>query len=264
MLTISVKTDVERATAWLAELSNQVPYATAVALNATAFDVRAELAAEVQRVFDRPTPYIASRTLRVARATKLDLRARVGWEYIGGKGVDSADILCAEILGGPRKLKRFERALHAAGLLPSGMVAVPGQACKLDNYGNVSAGFIVKLLSYLGAFAEQGYRANTTAAGRARTARRVRTKEGFVRIAGVEYFVSHGRGERNGRMQHLPAGIWSRRGIHGSDISPVMMFVRRPTYRPRLHIDRVAQRVVAARFAHHFEVAIAQAIRTAR
>lgn len=264
MLTISVKTEVDRATAWLAELSNQVPYATAVALNATAFDVRSELAAEVQRVFDRPTPYIASRTLRVTKATKLTLQATVGWQSIGGGGTDPAKILSAEIIGGTRKLKRFERALRAAGILPSGMAAVPGQACKLDNYGNVSYGFIVKLLSYLGAFGAQGYRANLTAAGKAKLARRRVTKAGVVRIDGVEYFVSHGPGERDGRRQHLPAGVWSRRGVHGEDISPVMMFVRPPRYRPRLSVERVAKRVVSSRFPGYFQAAFEQAMRTAR
>lgn len=265
MLKLSV-TGLKEAVSRLDGFQSQLPYAAAQAFNTAAFDVRRALRQKAGAVFDRPTPFITDRSLRVwDRATKQNVAATVGWDYIGGKGGDPAQVLKAQVEGGARPLKRFERALRRAGILPNGMFAVPGEAAPLDQFGNLQSRLIVQLLSYLGAFNEVGYKANITAKGKAKLAQRTRTDRGFVRIDGVEYFVSRGKGEtRRGQQQHLPPGIWSRKGIHGSDIAPVLMFVRRPSYSVRLQAQRIAVDSFTASFSRAFPEALAKATRSAR
>lgn len=271
MLTIKVE-GLKEATAVLGGLTSQVPYAASVALNGAAFEVRRALQQKAKAVFDRPTPFITDRSLRVwDRATKTTLAATVGWGYIGGKGGDPEQVLKAQVDGGGRTLKRFERAMQRSGVMPHGTFAVPGEAAPLDAYGNIEPRFIVRLLSYLGAFGEVGYKANITAKGRARVAKRGRTASGFVRIGGVEYFVSKGPGEftgrgswKNGQQQRLPAGIWSRKGTHGSDIAPVLLFVRRPSYGARLPARRIAIDTAVPAFNRAFAEAMSRAVRSAR
>jgi hypothetical protein len=265
VLKLSV-TGLKEAVSRLDGLQSQLPYAAAQAMNTAGFDTRRALQQKARAVFDRPTPFITDRSLRVwERATKDSLATTVGWDYIGGKGGDPAQTLQAQVSGGARPLKRFERALQRAGIMPRGTYAVPGGAAPLDAFGNIESRFIVQLLSYLSAFSEVGYKANITAKGKAKLARRARSEGGFVRIDGVEYFVSRGAGQtRRGQQQHLPAGIWSRKGIHGSDIQPVLMFVRRPSYSARLPAQRIAVDTFMASFNRAFPEALAKASRSAR
>lgn len=226
------------------------------AINDVAFEVQGAWKAEMTREFDRVTPYVL-RSIWVDRATVLNPGARIWPRYMGGKGVDPAKVLAAEVRGGVRSSKRFERSLRAAGILPAGMAAVPSSSIDpeyIDAYGNVKGSFIVQLLSYLRAFSEQGYRANMTDKRRDKLAQRGRTERGFATIRGVEYFVSHGPGERNGRPQHLAPGIWSRRGIHGSDLRPVFLFTRSmPAYTKRLDLKGIGERVVRGSFEAAFK-----------
>lgn len=200
--------------------------AVAQALTDTGFQVRREMQAEIARQFDRPTPYIL-RSVQVKRATAADLVADIAPTYYGKAGTDPQRILKAQVDGGKRRLKRSEVALRNAGILPPGFVTAipetpfPGSD---DGKGNMRGPFIVKLLSYLQAFGEQGYRANM--------------KERTRRRQPVQFFVAYGR-LRASRAPHLAPGIWARQGAYGVDVRPVLMFVREPTYRPLLSFAAV-------------------------
>jgi hypothetical protein len=244
-------------------LPKQARYAAMLALNGTGFAARADLQAEMARVFDRPTPWVL-RSVDVVPATRDNLVVTIRLAYRGGKGVDPNNVLQAEILGGPRKTKRFERALQKAGVMLPGYFAVPGSACPLDAFGNIPGSFIVRLLSYLQAFPEQGYRANATAKTIKRLAKRGKTERGFKTIRGVEYFVSHGKGERSGKQQQLPRGIWQRSGIHGSDTKPVLLFVRAPRYKARFDMAGTIERTVERELLPRYSQALARAVETAR
>lgn len=252
---ITIEHNLQDLMASLQVAPERVARAEVNAMNDVAFEVRAEWHAEMQRQFDRPTPYIM-RSVWVERATVARPLATIWPRYLGGKGVDPAKILLAQARGGPRASKRFERALRTAGILPAGMAAVPSSYIDpqhIDAFGNVRGSFIVQLLSYLQAFGEQGYRANMTQRRRDALAQRGRTERGYATINGVQYFVSYGPGERNGRQQHLAAGIWSRRGIHGSDLRPVFLFTKSmPTYNRTLDLQSIGERVVSARYATAF------------
>lgn len=254
----------------------QQAFAAMRALNDAAFAARRAEQVAMRAVFDRPTPYVLNSVL-VRQASRDKLVASVYVDFFGpGKAPPPERVLQAEVFGGARALKRAERRLQAVGLLPPGMAMVPtrqllSDTSKVDAYGNVRGTFIRRLLSYFQAFREAGYQGNMSAATRKRLARRGRGDGGFARINGVEYFVSRGkgtwfgaRGWRGGRAQHLPAGIWQRRGTHGSDIQPLFLFVRLPSYAVRLRFHDVAERAVERTFRAAFARHLQRALETAR
>ncbi len=277
----------------VANLPKQMRYAGANALNSAAFKLREDWGGQIARVFDRPTPYIQN-SPRVTRMARPDaLQAWVAPAYQGGKGVEPAQVLAAEVFGGPRRLKRFEVAFQRKGILPGGMAMVPAtwllaDPAAGDGFGGIKGSFIVRLLSYLQAFGEQGYRANMTDKNRAKLSGRGRwvngrfyganTKTGAggqgamaMRQGGVEYFVSRGRGEfsgrrswKNGQQQHLPAGIWQRSGIYGAVVKPVFLFTRMPRYTVRLDTAALAQRAMQVHLPPLYRAALQRALATAR
>lgn len=214
--------------------------ATASALNDAAFAVRTEVQKEMESAFDRVTPYIM-KSVRVNKATSSNLVATVEPTYMGGKGVDPQKILLAEVEGGGRRDKRSEKALRRVGILPNGYVTViprdpfPGSD---DGRGNIRGPFMLQLLTYFAAMGEQGYRANMTAKRKGKLAAYGKTESGYKTINGVVYFVSYGKL----RGQHLHPGIWAKKGIHGVNVSPVLMFVKAPTYAIRLNFDEVLKK----------------------
>jgi hypothetical protein len=248
---------------WIDTVGKQARYATSVAMNQTMKDAQTAIKAALPRVFDRPTPYIVNSIRITTWAKPGALTAVLEPAYLGGKGVDPQKVLAAEIFGGTRRLKRSEVALQRVGILPPGYVTVPGSACPLDEYGNVKGSFIVQLLSYFAAFGEQGYRANMTDKRKAKLAKRGVTASGYRIIGGVEYFVSYGK-LRGGRAGHLHPGIWSRSGIHGATIKPILMFVPGSHYKPRFDLVGLGVKTIRERFPSNFGTAFADAMRTAR
>lgn len=249
----------------------QLRFAAAVALTRVAKASQAATYDTMRSVFDRPTPF-ALRSIKVTPATKAKLEARVALrDDTAGKGSSYADAIGHEFTGGVRKFKRSEGALRRAGLLRDGWIVVPGEAAELDAYGNITRSQIVRILAYVQAFGEQGYRANMTAKSKGRLAKRGLSGGGFKQIKGVEYFVSRGKGEwfgggswRQGRRQHLAPGVWSRTGTHGADIKPVLMFVRQGVYQRRIDLPGTVSRTVGAEFEAEFDEALEMAGRSAR
>lgn len=255
MIKIDVRMDIDRALQKLRDVTErQVPYATALALNKTADAVKDAEIKEMKDVFDRPTP-ITLDSLFVKRATKYQLTATVGIKDFMGKGTPASKWLAAQIKGGSRHLKKFEKALQSVGALPPGYFVVPGSACKLDQYGNIPGSLITQLLSYFNAFPEMGYRANMTAKRRALLAKGS-AKKG---TQGVVYFVGQPAGGK------LPLGIWARYTFHaGSAIKPVLIFVRHAQFQKLFDFEYVARKTVEKEFPAQFRAAIAEAMRTAR
>jgi hypothetical protein len=243
---------MDKAKEMLSELEKkQLPYATALALTRTGQDVKADLEAEMKKVFDRPTPYTLG-SLFLKPATKSNLSSMVYLREWAGKGTPATKYMSPNIFAQDRNVKRFEAALQRIGVLPSNMYVVPGAGADLDAYGNMSRGQIVQILSYLSAFGEQGYRANMTAKGRARL---LRGKRGSP---GIAYFVA----KPGGRLRH---GIYKRTGYSGgSTITPVMIFVRKPTYRSIYRFYEVARRTIERTWEENFRRAMREAMSTAK
>lgn len=257
-------TGIERVKKQLEALSGQqAREAYAKALNDTGFQVRREMQQAMAQRFDRPTPFIV-RSPKVIPATPEKLSVTVAPTYrsdlgtAGGKiGVDPQQVLQAQEFGGQRRDKRSEVALRRAGILPAGyQLAIPANPFpgSEDGFGNLKGPFLVQLISYFQAFGEQGYRANMSNRTRANLARGG-TAARLAKVAGPQlgrrYFVSYGRlrggarttraGEPDARASNLPPGIWAVLGASGAVVKPVVMFVRKGTYKPRLDLDSIGK-----------------------
>ena len=229
----------------------QMPYATMLALNDTARGGRKAIAAEIGKVFDRPTPF-AKRGVVYEKATKSDLKATVA--IYGSKaahgGLPPAYFLGPQVDGGRRSLKAFEVQLKSRGLLPEGKIVVPAERTKLDRYGNVSQGQLNRIMT--------GLKIDYRGAGATRVAS---TKKGKARIA---------RGSKRGFYfvpppgSHLAPGVWLELGFPRRAIYPVLMFVDAVTYKKRLPFDDVIDKYVDENLPRNYDRAWSYAMRTAR
>jgi hypothetical protein len=233
--------------------------AVATALTRTAVHVRDKAKQAMASSLDRPTPYTV-RQLKYVAATAQRPVAAVGFGVVGiedarGNVIRYQDLgaaetpagkyLAAQIEGGPRRNKRFEKALRIVGVLPNGWFAVPGARAKVDSYGNQSIGEIRQILSWFDA-AElvAGSRQNMRAAGREKRVK------GTRKTAGFEYFMVRPGDNRsfvrsNGKTgtHKMQPGIYRRTLLSlGSRIEPVVIFVSSVQYRKRFDFYGFAQR----------------------
>lgn len=250
MLKVTINPQLAEMRAVMSRIERQqLPYATAVALTKTAKFVQADIQREMARVFDRPKKYTLN-SLYVRPATKREQWAEVKVKDEAVKSLPPIRWLAPQLYGGGRAQKGFERALERVGLMPAGWRAVPTKAAPIDQYGNVTGGMIVKILSALKAMGEQGYLANRTARSSKRARRR---DEYFVALPGRE------------QTRHLRPGIYRRRGAGGVDITPIFLYVNHPPrYRKRLRFFEIAEQVGRMRFPLEFSKAMRAAVSTAR
>ncbi|WP_439685091.1 hypothetical protein [Cupriavidus oxalaticus] len=246
------------------QLGRQFPFAVAKGLTQTALDAKQRLVAEMGRRFERPTPYTLN-AIYIRSATKQTLEARVWVKSDAGKGTPAEKYLLPEVYGGERRLKRYERALQSARILPDGMVTVPGRAAQLDAYGNINRGQIVQLLSYFRAFGEQGYRANMTDKRRANLAKG-RPAKG---LRGFSYFaLSQPEGK-------LPAGVYRKNAYSTAErasighlqrgaAKPVLLFVDSPQYRQTFPFFELVSEVASTNLVPNLRAAADLAEATAR
>lgn len=233
--------------------------AVATALTRTAVQVREKIKASMQSTFDRPTPY-TMRQLKYVAANAKNLTAVVGfnvaaiqdargntirYQDLGAGETPAGKYLGHNIAGGPRRNKRFEKALQYAGVLPAGWYAVPGERAKVDAYGNQSVGEIKQILSWFNAAQiVAGSTQNMTDATRAKR------KKGTKKTAGWEFFLAPVGGRRsyvsaNGktRTHAMTPGIYKRTwyGL-GSRIEPILIFVKSTGYKARFDFDGITKR----------------------
>ena len=127
LITVQVRTSGQPGRMFSSSaFAKQVPFGTALALNATAADVQAEETDRMDRVFDRPTPF-TKRGLMIVRATKSRQVAIVQARRI------QAGYLSMQEEGGTRHPKR--RAI----LMPAGV--------RRNKYGNMAKGAVKRLLA---------------------------------------------------------------------------------------------------------------------
>ncbi len=252
-----------------------VPFATALALTRTAGAAKEKTVREMQQKLHMPTDYTLN-SLFVKPATKSKLWSMVYVKDFGristgkrsGKvGKSQAEVLGHLFTGGNRAEKGFERVLHRMGLLPDGMSIVPGEGAPLDGNGNIPNGFYMQMMSYF----KMNMSSNDWMTDKSRG--RFENRLGKKLAGNVQFFVSRGTGNwfgrgawRYGRMQNLPPGIWQRvsYGHGGSSIKPVIMFVRKPTYRKYFNLEIIAKTAVDERYAIEFNNALSYAMETAR
>jgi hypothetical protein len=251
-LQINVRADFGRVQAILNNAAKQVRFSTAVALTKTAKLAETEVKAEMVRVFDRPTRWAINAT-RVVPATKQRLVAQVWLKDRRGlpQGKDS-NFLFPQVFGGPRGRKAYETRLMQVGWLRSNEFTVPAKDLALDGNGNVPVGVIRSILSQAKAAGGLGYDSNASNSKRSK-----RT----VQRAGT-YFVSRGKSTGN----PLPRGIYQRvkTGFGWGTRLVLLIVQRKPKYRQRLRLGKVADETIKRYFQREFDKAYAVALRTAR
>ena len=253
---ITIKTDFKAAFSLLDQLDKQKRFAMAVALTRTANTARVEISKAIATSFDRPTPW-ALRSVRVRKATKERLRAEVFLsDRHGDPQHDPRHFLYPQVFGGARGRKAFETLLNQAGVLPDGMVTVPGKGAKLDRYGNQARGELVQILSALSAGpsagAGRGYTYNRTATSKKRRGSKLRDI----------FFSSPRLQQRAANGGRLPWGVWERTGT--GRVQCLLFFVKQASYRKRLPMFAIAERVITRDLGREYDKALQMALRTAR
>lgn len=232
---IAVQFDASRLKQGLAREQQRVVNASRRAIYELAHRSVADIRENMRSVFDRPTPWVLN-GMYVAPLREQNA-ATVAWKPGGGsKAIPAEKILRAQIEGGARRLKRFERLLG----LPANRIAVPGKWADLDQYGNIRAGQITKILSSLRLFGEQGYRANRSN----RPSRGARRRE--------EYFIIRPGTEH----RQLWPGIYRVAHEMGGAPLLVIAFVRAAQYRPRFAPARIVAQTVARDAAQVWDLAL--------
>lgn len=245
-------TGAREALRYAKNVEKQLTFVQRTALNDLAFQVRAAQQHEIKDVFSSPTRGTQNSPL-VKRATDSRLQAEVYIQDEQAKGNKPRDWLSAEVRGGQRQLKRFERALQAVGAMPGNTFVVPSKTLKLDAYGNIPSGLIVQLLSYFKAFPENGYKANIT------DARKAKLRQGSRKKVGYSYFA--GRPNRSGKF---PEGIWKvTHFAMGDALELVFLFVARARYDAVYDFDYVSEITIRKHADRIFNAALERAIASA-
>lgn len=235
-LTISANTELMgRALSDVA--TKQLPYALSRALNDTAQDVLKDNRRLMESVFDRPTPYTLG-SFMVRNATQSSLQATVEQKQQAAMH----SYLTTEETGGARRQTGTDK-LMAIRVAYAGHLwgVVPGDAAKLDQYGNWSAGERNQVLAVLKAMRDGA--ANETS----RSRKRAGAKRG-------RYFVSP--------PSFKTPGVWRR---NGKQLDLVLLFVNAaPGYQARFPFHDNAERVTRDRFPVNFANRFNSALASAR
>lgn len=232
---ITVQTDSAAMRRLLQTAEKQARFATAVALTRTAQEVRQDIPAGLDQVFDRPTPF-TKRGTYIKPAKRDALVAEVGFREIQS-----------------RYLKlQAEGGTYQPG--PAG-IRLPGNI-QLNTFGNIPRGLVAKLK----AAADNGQLSSVIARRLGASGRR-KDQRGKA----LQLFVGKPQGDS---WKDAPMGIWRRvPGVAGGPgkLVPVIVFEDTPArYRKRLDLEAIAEPVVRRVFARHLAAALKQALATAR
>lgn len=239
---LSIQTNFSEVIKSLQNHAKATPSVLREAMNRTTDRAKDQVVAEMRRSFDRPVPFTL-RSLRVYYANSANLTSTLWFRQ---RSADKDKLWAgAQIAGGAREPKPFERRLQNAGILPKGWMAVPSVALKLDAFGNMSQGEISRLLNVLGALKESGY-------NKANGATVSRLKRGTKRSYGFEYFVN--KPGASGPGARLLPGIYKRVATpFGSSLKPVLIFVNSARYRPRLAFKSAVDKSIDRNFRAEFD-----------
>lgn len=239
-----LKLDLQREQDRLARVGRRVAYELA-------HRAVAAIKADMRTTFDRPTPWVLN-GVYVAPLHD-ENSATVDWKPGSAGAIPAEKILRAQIEGGSRRPKRFERVLAAAGILPAGHIAVPGQNMRLDAYGNVSGAQITQILSALRAFGEVGFLANQNRKREEARMARAQAKGKAYKARAPRLFFAIQPGHPS-----LPAGIY-RKVRQGGHIM-LMAFVPSHNYRARFAPARIVRQTVAREAAEVWNLGLSRQI----
>ena len=130
MANLMVQSDISSLIKQTQALQKQMRFATANAINSTAFDARTSLGGATRQYFNNPTSF-TQKGFQVEKANKINLIGIIGAESKRGR------YLRTQIKGGNRGIKPFEQRFGLGRLVPA--------AIKLNSYGNPTKAAITKL-----------------------------------------------------------------------------------------------------------------------
>lgn len=218
----------------------------ATALTRTAKSAQAGWTRQLTSELDRPTARTAGAAgFTGARADKLEatvfLKDRLA-------GTAPAEYLQPQETGGSRLLKKFERALMAAGAMPAGYFAVPGKAAVRDGYGNVSRAQLVAVIRALGQDYSPGYQRVISKS----TARKLQSqaRHGRKYIAVLPKDVPRAK---------VSAGIYER--MADGSRRAVFLYKSQVSYKKRLRLlDRESVRDIEQILQQHVDTALTESL----
>lgn len=226
---------------------SQLPFAVSQAANKVAYEVRERWKRQAPRVFDRPTPLTVNAAM-YRKATKAQPYAEIFIRDEAFKGTPPSKYLLAEVEGGQRRRKGFERLLQSRGILSPTQFAVMGRGAQANQFGNVPAGQITKILSQLGA--QRDRYLNQTAVSKKRRRGKKNNRDG-------EYFVL------TKRRGVLRPGVYERIG-RGSGVRSIFIFTGTAGYRPRYDIFGMAEDTWKKLMPFYLKRELEKAMQTAR
>ena len=229
---ISVHHNIDSVIANLTGQQRQVAYATAVALTRTASAIKDALPGELERVFDRPTPF-TKRGIYLKAARRDTLTAEVGFM------TRQASYLRIQTEGGTRQ--PTTRGIRLPGNI------------ELNAFGNIPRGLTDKLK----AAAKDG-----TLGSAVMRRLGVAAKDRRKGAAPIQLFYGKPAGSR---WDKAPVGIYRRVPGKPGKLIPVIVFEDTPArYKKRLDLERFAAPIVAREFNAQFDRALRDALATAR
>ncbi|ATN11759.1 hypothetical protein CRN80_19880 [Pseudomonas sp. FDAARGOS_380] len=245
MFKVDMSLDAFPVSAGMRELEKKhIPFVMARTATLLAQRVKKGTITVMQKRLDRPTPTTLN-SLFVKMATKARA-AEVYFKDSWASGIPADTYLQQAVSGGLRPHKRFEKSLIARGIMRSDQFAVPTTAF-MNQYGNVSRGTMMKILSGLGAAeSTRGYQANASGSARSR------------RKGNAHRFFS---GDVDGTK-----GVWERKSMGmGDAVRPVFIFSdSAPRYRTIFPFFKIGQNIVNANYQADAATAWAEAMASAR
>ena len=160
----------------------QIPFASSLALNNLAKDVRDNYRAEMKQRFRNPVPFTLN-GMYIKASSKTNLYVEVGLKEFATKGNPTSKYLLPQIQGGRAYATRFQKALQHKGLIADNEIAIPTQSDYLrrNQYGNVMPSQYTEILYSLQAFRDSSAFTYRREAKRVRAARqyKIRTTAAF-------------------------------------------------------------------------------------
>lgn len=155
----------------------QIPFASSLALNNLAKEVRDNYRSEMKQRFRNPVPFTLN-GMYIKASSKSNLYVEVGLKEFATKGNPTSKYLLPQIQGGRPYMTRFQKALRQKGILAPGEIAIPTQSdyLKRNQYGNVMPSQYTEILYSLQAFRDSSAFTYRREAKRVRAARQYKAR----------------------------------------------------------------------------------------
>jgi hypothetical protein len=156
----TIETTIEKLPQIITGIPNAYNNIAVSTLNGVAFHVIQGLKQELATKIDRPKPYTLNAFYYI-KATPDNQKAIITTRD-NTKGTKPNKYLFPLLYGTRRNAKGYELQFRRAGILPSNAFYQPTDEFPLDAYGNPKPQELVKILSQVKAFSQDGYTANAS------------------------------------------------------------------------------------------------------